>query len=281
MPRPEEAVVQVSFVLQAKLRGGEPVLRAEAGVRTQLAAQVLDIETVRIVDRDEEGHGEVLPLESDRGGVLLALGKVIGQHLVVLRSLRFRRHPQGIFPGVVGVAPPGGRVLGEDDRPLVRAGDEVQPVGPGGEALALDLDVVRGGEHRVRVGPAAPGTVVATGSEMQVGHPVGDELAPDLALPILARGAMDVRAAVFDTDADEADLLDDLRVLATAAGRQGDAIGLGRGGPGQAAEAEDRRESRGRKRAQGGPGHRISLKAVREMRKHFQKCCEKIVLIPF
>ncbi len=57
---------------------------------------------------------------------------------------------------------------------------------------------------------------------------------------------MDVRAAVLDADAHEADLLEDGGALVAAAGGQGDAaagLGAGRAGEGEGGEPRGRRET--------------------------------------
>src|SRR6202521_6459386 len=113
----------------------------------------------------------------------LAVAEPVGQVLVVVALGGLRLDSQGVLLGVVEEAAPRGGVLREDDRPLLAVGEEVPAVGGGRPRLPLHLDGVVGGEHRVLVGAAPPGALVAAGAESEAGHAVGDEAAPALPPP--------------------------------------------------------------------------------------------------
>ncbi len=111
-------------------------------------------------------------------------------------------------------------------------------VGARRQGLALDEDLVTGGEHGVLVGATPPRALVATGAEAEVGHAERNEAAPDLAVTVLALGAVDVGAVVSDRHPGDTDTLGDGRILVVAGRRQSEAGDLSGGR--QGGEEHDR-----------------------------------------
>ena len=88
----------------------------------------------------------------------LHIVEVIGQRVVRFGRLRLHVHAQSVFVLLVGEASPGIRILREDHRPLVLAGNHVQAVRSLVERLAFNRDRIgeRDGRILVRARRATP-----------------------------------------------------------------------------------------------------------------------------
>src|SRR5436189_6488351 len=115
---------------------------------------------------------------------------------MIIALLRLGRHAQHVLGRVVEEAAPRGVVLRENDRPVgVLLRNDEETVCAGGERLSFDLNVGRGGEHRVLVRTGPPRTFLA-GAESEVDQAPPDEIPPEPAPAIDALRAVPVRTAL-------------------------------------------------------------------------------------
>ncbi len=129
----------------------------------------------------------------------------------------------------------------KDDRPLVLTRDHVEAVRPGDKRLPLHLHGVGHGEGRVLVGPGPPRAARAS-VEPEVGHPPGDELAPDVAAAIVLP-PHDPRARVVDCYPDRPDRLRDGSLGILSARRKRQTL-RSENGDGEPEERDERQESK-------------------------------------
>ncbi len=108
------------------------------------------------VHADVDGYGEFFPPQRRHGRIRFDVVENVRQNFKRFRRLRFCSHAQRVFFFVIAEAAPGGRILREDDRPLILVRDGVQSIGPRSQRLPFDGDVIGKHDRCILVRPRTP-----------------------------------------------------------------------------------------------------------------------------